>query len=80
MGRTVYIHKGPSDWEIVGSNTAWGMNVCPHNSVLGTPLYPLSRGFAIALPINQGTDQRQLKKTEKETRKIETSANEASRN
>ena len=50
------------------------MNVCPHNSVLGTPLYPLSRGFVMALPLDQGTDQRQLKKTERETRKIEMSA------
>jgi len=33
MGRTVYIRKDPSDWENVGSNTAWGMNVCPHNCV-----------------------------------------------
>jgi hypothetical protein len=80
MGRTVYIRKDPSDWVIVGSNTAWGMNVFPYNSVLGSPLYPLSRGFAMALPLNQGTDPRQLKKTEQETRKIEMSATEARRN
>jgi len=79
MGRTVYIRKDPSDWENVGSNTAWGVNVCPHN-VLGTPLYPLSPSFAMALPLNQGTDPRQLKKTEQKTRKIEMSAIEARRN
>lgn len=79
MGRTVYIRKDPSDWEIVGSNAARWKNVCSHNSVLGTPLYPLSTGFAMALPLNQGTHPRQLKKTEQETRKTEMSANEARR-
>jgi hypothetical protein len=56
------------------------MNVCPHNSVLGTPLYTLSTGFAMALPLNQGNDPKQLKKTEQETRKFEMSATEARRN
>lgn len=54
--------------------------MCVRIIVLGTPLYPMSTGLAMALPLNQRTDPRQLKKTEQKTRKIEMSAIEARRN